>query len=537
MNFRQKSARITARIKEIGTSSIRKIAAGTGLSKSSVHRHLKAKEKRNQYPESHLWETEEGQEWLKRLVTASLFHFGLKRGVGAESISGFLASLRIQTHVGVSATAIKGVQQELEKQIIGYGQVQQARGVQAGGRKEIVGGVDETFFAQMVLVMLDLPSGYLILEEFSQQRTFKSWQEKVEQALQSLSGQVQIRYLVSDRAKALIKLAVAHCGCRSIADLFHPLYEIGKGFSFAIQNPLNQAQKNLEKANEALGILAPQSEQWRLQNQQQQLLAQRVEKWQKVQEQYQGLRQQFSLSVHPFAVVDNAPQSSTAVEKQLKKTVVALAELAKTNHLSQADKHLKPVKNQLPDLACLMDVWWDWVEHSVVDLSPDVLKQLWLKEILLPKLYWERQLLSCRSATQRPLYQAALALAQQKLAQHPCTPLCPPDQWQHYTLWAETMVARFQRTSSPVEGRNGYLSQIHWAGRGLSQKRLQVLTVLHNFDLQRADGSTAADRFFEMPFPDLFESVLPLIGDLPLPRISSANVSTSAPCHRHSVPS
>ena len=138
------------------------------------------------------------------------------------------------------------------------------------------------------------------------------------------------------------------------------------------------------------------------------------------------MRQQFSLSVHPFAVVDNAPQSSTAVEKQLKKTVVALAELAKTNHLSQADKHLKPVKNQLPDLACLMDVWWDWVEHSVVDLSPDVLKQLWLKEILLPKLYWERQLLICRSATQRPLYQAALALAQQKLAQHPCTPLCPP---------------------------------------------------------------------------------------------------------------
>jgi len=521
MSFWQKIQQIAAKIKELGTSSIRKIAEATGFSKSSIHRHLKAKERRNQYPESHLWETAEGQQWLGRLMAASIFHFGLKRGVGMDSISAFLKELRLQRHLGISTTALKGVRKQLEKHIIEYGRVHQDQGAKASGPRQMVGGVDETFFEQMVLVMLDLPSGYLIMEEFSGQRTFKSWQEKTEQALESLN--VQVRYVVSDRAQALIKLAVEHFGCRSIADLFHPLHEIAQGFSLAIQNRLNQAQKKLEKAKKGLAGSPSQSEPEH-HHQQLQELAQQVEKWENVQEQYNKLRQQFSLRVHPFAVEDNSPQYATAVEKQLRKTVEQLEKLAQTNQLSKANKHLKPVKNQLPDLASLMNVWWDWVDHSLADQTLDCLRQQWLKEILLPKIYWERQLQRCRSAKQRLVYQTALRQAQQKLDLHPFTPLCQPEQWSQYNHWAETMVARFQRTSSPVEGRNGFLSQIHQAGRGISQKRLPVLRVLHNFALKRADGTTAAERFFEMEFPDLFEWVLPQLGPFPLPRISRYGV-------------
>jgi hypothetical protein len=45
------------------------------------------------------------------------------------------------------------------------------------------------------------------------------------------------------------------------------------------------------------------------------------------------------------------------------------------------------------------------------------------------------------------------------------------------------MVAKYQRTSSAVEGRNGYLSRLHHARRGFSKQSLQVLTIIHNFDL------------------------------------------------------
>ncbi len=54
------------------------------------------------------------------------------------------------------------------------------------------------------------------------------------------------------------------------------------------------------------------------------------------------------------------------------------------------------------------------------------------------------------------------------------------------------MIAKFQRASSAVEGRNGFLSQMHHNGRGISGRRLKVLTVIHNFVIRRPDGTTAA---------------------------------------------
>jgi hypothetical protein len=39
--------------------------------------------------------------------------------------------------------------------------------------------------------------------------------------------------------------------------------------------------------------------------------------------------------------------------------------------------------------------------------------------------------------------------------------------------------------------------------------QIKVLTIIHNFDIKRDDGTTAAQRLFEKPFPDLFEWLLP----------------------------
>jgi succinate dehydrogenase flavin-adding protein (antitoxin of CptAB toxin-antitoxin module) len=80
------------------------------------------------------------------------------------------------------------------------------------------------------------------------------------------------------------------------------------------------------------------------------------------------------------------------------------------------------------------------------------------------------------------------------------------------------MVSRFQPASSAVEGRNGSLKQIHHKRRGLSSRRLQVMTILHNFYLKRADGTTAAQRLFAQPTPDLFEWLVQQMPDLPQAR-------------------
>ena len=57
----------------------------------------------------------------------------------------------------------------------------------------------------------------------------------------------------------------------------------------------------------------------------------------------------------------------------------------------------------------------------------------------------------------------------------------------------------------------------------LTQK-LKVLTILHNFFIKRADGTTAAERFFEEKPKDLFSWILGKV-ELPRPRRKHSRVA------------
>jgi len=59
---------------------------------------------------------------------------------------------------------------------------------------------------------------------------------------------------------------------------------------------------------------------------------------------------------------------------------------------------------------------------------------------------------------------------------------------------------------------------MHYNPRGLPKRRYKVWSALHNFDCRASDGSTPASRFFRREFPDLFETVLAQIDELPRSR-------------------
>ena len=82
---------------------------------------------------------------------------------------------------------------------------------------------------------------------------------------------------------------------------------------------------------------------------------------------------------------------------------------------------------------------------------------------------------------------------------------------------AGIMADLFQRASSAVEGRNGQLSLRHHQLHLLSAARLEALTVMHNYFARRADGTTAAERFFAHAPRDLFESLLTVTTAPPRP--------------------
>jgi Family of unknown function (DUF6399) len=101
---------------------------------------------------------------------------------------------------------------------------------------------------------------------------------------------------------------------------------------------------------------------------------------------------------------------------------------------------------------------------------------------------------------------------------HAITKQLAPRVLADWQAWARHRVSALQRASSAVEGRNGALAQLHHNQRGLPKRRDKVWTVLQNFDGRAADGTTPASRFFRRGFPDLFETVLSNIDDVPRPR-------------------
>jgi hypothetical protein len=139
---------------------------------------------------------------------------------------------------------------------------------------------------------------------------------------------------------------------------------------------------------------------------------------------------------------------------------------------------------------------------------------------MLPTVHWQHLLGKTKSRTLRRIYRQAHRRVHQTLLHHPYTATLTHEQLRHWQDWAKRMVTQFHRASSAVEGRNGYLSQRHHAARGFWQHHLSVLTVIHNFDLKRADGTTAAQRLFGRQFPNLFAWVVEQMGELPRPRIS-----------------
>jgi hypothetical protein len=101
------------------------------------------------------------------------------------------------------------------------------------------------------------------------------------------------------------------------------------------------------------------------------------------------------------------------------------------------------------------------------------------------------------------------------------TPTLAAEERQTWIDWARWMANNYQRTSSAIEG--------------FSAQTLKVLTIIHNFHLQRLDGTTAAQRLFDYQFPDLFEWVTDPMGDLPLAR-RSLNSHRPNPFHLEGFP-
>jgi len=359
-------------------------------------------ERRNQYPESSWWETAAGEQWLRLVVLGTIYIFGIKCGIGAETLSEFFYLLQLPMQVGVSPSALRSLEVVVREAILKYQQQQQKVIGEAQAAIEICAGADETCFEQDVLVLMDLSSGYIFVEEEVENRKYETWFDRAQQALTPVG--VRVRALVSDRAPALIKLALEGLECPSIADLFHPLWDLSKSVGAALNRQLTQANKKLVQAQQRLAQLTALAEDTTAQQQLVEQLQAQCVFVQSGQHAYHRLRQQLTLSVHPFALSDSSFKTTTEIQEELEQLLLKLKTLQDTHQLPKAASVLRKFQQQIPALAVGVNTWWHWVQHTLSLENLDTPLTNWLLGQMLPAVYWQLQLNKTKSRSLRRIY-------------------------------------------------------------------------------------------------------------------------------------
>ena len=368
------------------------------------------------------------------------------------------------------------------------------------------------------------------MEEVAVDRSFDTWFACANARLTTFG--TEVLSLVSDRAKALLKLAHTGLGCPSIPDVFHLGHDLAKGYSLAIFGRLRQATRDLAHATQRLETLQQNAQAERAQMAQAQALVAAsetsVSHWQGVRCAWKEHLSNLSRILHPWRLADSTRQTSKEVEDQLQAELQAIETLLATNELPRKKDTLDKVRTQLAGISALVDLWWQTVRQDLTQMAMTPRWTQWAEDVLLPLMYWQEQLRHTRCPGQKAQVALVLQAVEEVCERHPCTRQLTPEVLTGWKAWAAEHARAFQRASSAVEGRNGSLSQMQHNHRGLPTRRYQVWTVLHNFDCLAADGTTPASRFFRRSFPDLFESVLSQIDELPLPRQRRQALATSS---------
>lgn len=426
--------------------------------------------------------------------------------------------IRIDTQLGVSSSSLRKLMNDMELLLPQF-QEECERSIKKQPRK-IVAGLDETFFGEfMILVMMDLQSGYLLLEEITEDRCFDTWYAKTAPRLESLG--IEVNHAISDRAKALIKMAITGFECESGADVFHAQQDVSRWLGARLGKRVTAAEKNWEAAQTAerkTSKTATLREDLILKAKKftaEKSLATAQQSQQDYHENLQGIGDE----VHPFSLTNNSINTAEKVVQELEVRAQAFEKIAKDQDIVDSKKVMNKLRNQFEPLAVSVSFWWCWVLETLQSLAleDDDLKK-WLTTTLLPVVYWHHKMQHTKNRKAKESYRKAWILASDAFKAHSMSTKLPASEIQRWIMWAENMVRQFQRSSSAVEGRNGCLSQMYHNGRGLTEKRLRALTVIHNYAIRRADGTTAAMRLFDTEFPNPFLWLLDKMSELPLPR-------------------
>ena len=203
-------------------------------------------------------------------------------------------------------------------------------------------------------------------------------------------------------------------------------------------------------------------------------------------------------------------REASAVEADLERHFDTIEEIVKEAGLSDVSAaKVKKARRLLPKMVSTIVFVHATIRTRLLtlEISPQLLELV--SKHLIPALYLAEVARKAQRAEQRYLFAKVAAALRLELD-------APDSPWQklsrsvrdHIMSVALECALLFQRSSSAVEGRNSTLDLRHHGHRVLSARKLAAMTVLHNFFITRADGTTAAERFFGQRPDALFSHLL-----------------------------
>ena len=478
-----------------------------------------------------------GLAFLHRLVVALHLVFTEVGACGIRLVCLFLRITGLDRFVGASYGAQQRVNGRVEEAIVAYRREESARLAHEMPAKDITVAQDETFTGGLCLVGIDPVSNYILLEQAAQARDQDTWQELMAQALAGLN--CQVIQSTSDEAPGLLAYVEHHLGAHHSPDVFHVQHELSKAVSAPMAAKQRAAVKAATKAEETLKRVQEPSP------------LSRVCVPSAVQAQAAPRGDSMSRAGCPGcgSSAPRAPASRRAArtghaEHSRHRPRLPLCGLG-ARRASQRHAHCggypaahrhdsyhcstgraqrdvprshRKAERVVPKMQATIEFVSGYVRQQVrqLDLTPPV--SYAMHAHLIPALYLDR-VASTRTVTAgEPL---------RELAERMRTPLfASGGALRHLSLAEQSQLHEaaakladvFQRSSSNVEGRNGYLSLRHHQLRGLDHPRKRVcLTAVHNFFLTRPDGTTAAERFFGQKPRSMFIAILGAVEIPPAP--------------------
>jgi Family of unknown function (DUF6399) len=438
--------------------------------------------------------------------------------------------------VGASYGTQQQVNRHVEEAMVAYRQEESTRLALEMPPKEMTMTLDETFTGGLCLVGMEPESNYIVLEHTAPARDQDTWQALLEPALAGLN--CKVIQATSDEAPGLLAYVAHHLGAHHSPDLFHVQHELSKAVSAPMATKQRAAEKTLAKAEETLKRghehrhTTTEELQQRGPGRSPKVavsLEQAVQDVDTARHEHQRLiaqRMQVTQSIraigHAYHFVDlerGIRRTGKLIAGDIQQHIDTIRTIAQYEGLSESCmERIKKAERVVPKMQATIEFVSGYVRQQVRQLELAPPASYAMHAHLIPSYYLERI-----AATKLVREGAPL----RELAERIRTPLFAPggvfselnpleQGWLRQK--AVKLAEVFQRSSSNVEGRNGYLSLRNHQLRGLDHPRKRAcLTAIHNFFLTRADGTTAAERFFGQKPRSMFAAILASVEIPPAP--------------------